>query len=368
MSVRACLSPVASGLSRALTAGCALALLCTASPAASPERTAKQLFGSVALPADMKSQSIGFYSRGCMAGAVGMPVDGPNWQTMRLSRNRRWGQPALVRLLEDLSVKAARDGWTGLMVGDMSQPRGGPMLTGHASHQIGLDADIWFTPMPPERLTYEQRENLSATSMLKPNSFYVDDKRWTKAHENLLRDAASYKEVERILVHPGIKKKLCDTVTGDRAWLAKIRPNWGHNYHFHLRLACQDGSPGCRKQNPVTGGQGCDASLDWWFNVELVPKKPTKPEKPVKPKPEMRLSDLPSACAAVLDAPAKPADEADLKVRDAGFSAPAIAIPAYDPAMARRSKPIEAKGAPAATAVSAPPPGAIPTPTRRPRD
>ena len=355
---------------RVLAGGCMLALCCamTVSPAHSNDQTAKQLFGAAALPADMKSQSIGFYSRGCMAGAVGMPVDGPNWQTMRLSRNRRWGHPVLVGILEDLSVKAAREGWSGLMVGDMSQPRGGPMLTGHASHQIGLDADIWFTPMPPERLSYEQRESLSAISMLKPNSFHVDDARWTRAHENLLRTAASYKEVERILVHPGIKKKLCDTVKGDRAWLAKIRPNWGHNYHFHLRIACQDGSPDCRKQNPAPGGQGCDASLDWWFDVGLAPKKPAKRQKPVKPKPELRLSDLPSACGAVLDAPAKPADEADLKVRDAGFSAPAIAIPAYDPALARRSKPIEAKGASAATPVSAPPAGAIPTPTRRPRD
>ena len=64
---------------------------------------------------------------------------------MRLSRNRNWGHPKLVEFLERLSAKGAKVGWPGLLVGDMAQPRGGPMLTGHASHQVGLDADIWLT-------------------------------------------------------------------------------------------------------------------------------------------------------------------------------------------------------------------------------
>ena len=68
---------------------------------------------------------------------------------MRLSRNRNWGHPELIALVEKLAVDAQEhDGWPGLLVGDISQPRGGPMLTGHASHQVGLDADIWLTPMP----------------------------------------------------------------------------------------------------------------------------------------------------------------------------------------------------------------------------
>ena len=49
------------------------------------------------------------------------------------------------------------------------------------------------------------------------------------------RRAASYPEVERILVNPGIKKKLCDTVTGDRSWLRKIRPFWGHDWFFGVQ-------------------------------------------------------------------------------------------------------------------------------------
>ena len=136
---------------------------------------AKKLFGSQVLPAAIKPRVHGGYTRGCIAGATAVPYDGPNWQAMRLSRNRRWGHPTLVKILEDLSIKASKKGWNGLLIGDMSQPRGGPMLTGHRSHQIGLDADIWFTPMPDKRMTYKERENTSAISVLKSKSFYVDE-------------------------------------------------------------------------------------------------------------------------------------------------------------------------------------------------
>ena len=113
-----------------------------------PPDAAKRLFGQVARPAPLEARSIGAYSRGCLAGAVAMPVDGPAWQVMRLTRNRNWGHPELIAFLERLATAGKRVGWPGLLVGDMSQPRGGPMITGHASHQIGLDADIWFEPMP----------------------------------------------------------------------------------------------------------------------------------------------------------------------------------------------------------------------------
>src|SRR5215475_6016150 len=128
---------------------------------------AKELFGAAKTPAPMAARSIGFYAKGCLAGAKALPIDGPAWQAMRLSRNRNWGHPELIGVVEKLAVDARQhDGWPGLLVGDISQPRGGPMLTGHASHQVGLDADIWLTPMPDRRLSEKEREDLSATSML----------------------------------------------------------------------------------------------------------------------------------------------------------------------------------------------------------
>jgi penicillin-insensitive murein DD-endopeptidase len=284
-------------LGRALLA----ALVLGAAPALA-EPPAKELFGAQKLPAQLAPQSLGFYSKGCLAGGVAIPVDGPHWQVMRLSRNRNWGHPNLIGLLEKLAADGTKVGWPGLMVGDISQPRGGPMLTGHASHQIGLDADIWMNPMPNRRLSRQEREDTSAVSMLKGNGLYVDPDIWTPAHAAILKTAASYGQVERILVHPGIKKKLCDTVTGERAWLSKVRPYWGHNYHFHLRIKCQAGSPGCKGQEKVAAGEGCDDSLAWWFTDE--PWKPAPKDKPVKKKPPLKLADLPPACAQVLGAPA----------------------------------------------------------------
>lgn len=263
---------------------------------------AKQLFGAQVLPTVSKAQSAGFYSKGCLAGGVALPVDGPAWQVMRLSRNRRWGHPRMIALLEKLSTEAAaKDGWPGLLVGDISQPRGGPMLTGHASHQVGLDADIWLTPMPKHRFTDEEREKVSAASMLKGDTLYVDPEKWTPARTALLKRAASYPEVERIFVHPGIKKKLCDSVQGDRSWMAKVRPYWGHYYHFHVRIKCQPGSPNCKPQQPIGADDGCGKSLAWWFTDEPW-RKATEPAKPVKPK-VMMLSDLPKVCAQILNAP-----------------------------------------------------------------
>jgi penicillin-insensitive murein endopeptidase len=332
-------------LARAIRAGASIAIAAAiATTAIAEEKPAKQLFGAVELPADQKTQAVGFYSKGCMAGAMAIPVDGPDWQVMRLSRNRRWGHPDLIRVIEELSLKAKRHGWNGLLVGDMSQPRGGPMLTGHASHQIGLDVDIWFMPMPDKRLTYEEREETSAISVLKDGSFYVDDKRWTPAHADMLREAASFREVERILVHPGVKKKLCQTVGGDRGWLQKIRPYYGHNYHFHLRIGCPKGSSGCKQQAEVAAGDGCDKALDWWFDVALQPKKPKKPEKQVKPR-EITLSDLPGACAKILAADAVPPEKAEYRIKEAAFGAPEIVIPAVDPLAILTSKPIEGKKA-----------------------
>ena len=149
-----------------------------------PVRPAKVLFGAAKTPAPLAARAIGFYAKGCLAGATALPIDGPAWQAMRLSRNRNWGHPDLVALVEKLAHRGAskHDSWPGLLVGDLSQPRGGPMLTGHASHQVGLDADIWLMPMPDRRLTEKEREDLSATSDAGSRRGFGRPKVWTDAH------------------------------------------------------------------------------------------------------------------------------------------------------------------------------------------
>src|SRR5579863_8705706 len=155
-----------------------------------PHNPAKQVFGRELTPTDVATRSTGFYSHGCLAGGQALPLDGETWRVMRISRNRDWGNPETIAFLKRFSKKAADEGvWPGILVGDISQPRGGPMITGHASHQIGLDADIWLTPMPGN-LTRAQRETMSAEEMVRPDGLSVDRKYWSERQAGIIRAAA----------------------------------------------------------------------------------------------------------------------------------------------------------------------------------
>ncbi len=262
---------------------------------------AKQLFGPVKSASAQAPESFGGFSKGCLAGAAQLPETGPTWQAMRLSRNRNWGHPALIDFLERLSAKAARQpGWAGIYIGDMSQPRGGPMSSGHASHQIGLDADIWMLPPARLNLTATERENLSSISMRRAEGAYVNEK-WTRQHMEVIKAAASDPAVARIFVFPGAKVQMCKDATGDRSWLRKVRPWWGHHYHFHVRLACPAGDRSCVDQAPPPPGDGCK-DAEGWVDRILNPPPPDPNARPVPPKPPITLADLPSQCASVLGA------------------------------------------------------------------
>src|SRR5450755_2856435 len=263
-----------------------------------PKLAAKELFARKRLPAALPVHVIGAYNKGCIAGAEKMPITGDTWQVMRLSRNRNWGHPDLVALLKRLSQKAHKDaGWPGILVGDIGQPRGGPALSGHASHQLGLDADIWLTPMPDHKLSREEREETSAVMMVRPDRLDIDPKVFTPGHLLVLRDAAQEPSVQRIFVNPAIKKALCREAKGDRSWLSKIRPWYGHDYHFHIRMACPPGASECKGQQPQTGGEGCSAAeLAYWFTDSII--HPTPPKE--APSHGMTLAALPAACKQVL--------------------------------------------------------------------
>ncbi len=266
-----------------------------------PATPAKELFGRKRAPSREAPKVVGFYAKGCLAGGDMLPIDGEAWQVMRLSRNRNWGHPALTSFLQGTADDLRASGvWPGLLVGDMAQPRGGPMITGHASHQIGLDADVWLTPMPDRRLTRAEREEMSATQMVRPDRLDIDPARWTPAHMAMLKAVAEKPEVQRIFVNPAIKKAICRDARGDRAWLSKMRPMYGHDYHFHIRLSCPAGEAGCTRQDSVPEGDGCDSSLAWWFTDEALHPKP---DPNAKPKPPMTMAALPKACSAVLNAP-----------------------------------------------------------------
>jgi penicillin-insensitive murein DD-endopeptidase len=273
-----------------------------------PRIGAKELFGRKILPAAMPTRVVGFYAHGCIAGAEALPINGETWQVMRLSRNRYFAHPDMVALVERLAAKAHKDaGWPGILVGDMSQPRGGPMFTGHASHQVGLDADIWLTPMPNRQLSRNEREEMSAVMMVRGDRLDIDPNVWTPTHLNVIRAAAQEPTVQRIFVNAAIKKALCREAKGDRGWLSKVRPMYGHDYHFHIRIKCPPGSgKECEAQPDPDASEGCKpADLAYWFKDSVIHPKP--PKEPPKPKPPMTMAALPAACKAVLNAPdAKP--------------------------------------------------------------
>jgi penicillin-insensitive murein endopeptidase len=261
-----------------------------------PPGAARRLFSMPAHPAQLPAAAIGAYGKGCVAGAIPLAPEGPGWQAMRLSRARNFGHPALVAWIEALAASARKDGWPDLLIGDMAQPRGGPMLTGHASHQLGLEVDIWLGAAPAQRvLTVEEREELSAIDVVRPDLLDVNA-HFTPAQLALLRRAALTPEVDRIFVNAAIKQAACRDSTGERAWLRKLRPWPGHSAHFHVALTCQDA--GCAKRNPIAPGDGCGKELAHWFREDVRFPKPDK-----RPPKILVLQDLPKACRSVLAAP-----------------------------------------------------------------
>lgn len=280
-------------------------------PGAAMAQLANQLFGAHEHPSLAQPQAFGSYAKGCAAGLVRLPETGPTWQAMRLSRNRNWGHPEMIAYVQDLSRTAVQIGWRGLYVGDISQPRGGPMTSGHASHQMGLDADIWMLPPARLNLTRAERENISSISVRTDDQRRINSN-WTPQHLALMKAAASDPRVDRIFVAAAVKLEMCRTATrSDRAWLQRIRPAVGHNYHFHVRLRCPAGSSGCITQTPTVeelsnGGDGCDDTLQWWVTDFLNPPARVERTEPAAPRArhprEFTLADLPAQCTDVVRA------------------------------------------------------------------
>lgn len=294
-----------------LTRALLLTLLLSAPVAA--EDLANQLFGAMDAPSAQDAMPVGSYAKGCAAGSVELAETGPTWQAMRLSRGRNFGQPAMVQFLMDLSVTARDIGFgKGLYIGDISQPRGGPMTSGHASHQIGLDADVWMLPPASLSLSAEDRENLSSIPVRSADQKSVTEN-WTATHHRLLKEAALDPRVDRIFVAAAVKIEMCKTAANrDKKWLQKIRPIAGHDTHFHVRLKCPKGAKLCETQSPTVAelsdnGDGCDDTLTWWVTDYLDPpkstaKKPKDEADPPKKKGarDFTMADLPRQCEAVL--------------------------------------------------------------------
>jgi penicillin-insensitive murein endopeptidase len=229
---------------------------------------------------------------GCIAGAVSLPAEGPGFQTIHLDRSAFWGAPSTIAHLEQFGREASSAGLPTLLMEDISRVRGGPMPGGHVSHQIGLDADVGLDMRARPPLSVGERETVELRSMVRADGRDVDPSAWSPRVAALLHMATGLPEVDRILVNPAIKQQLCREVSSDRSWLHLIRPWYGHAAHMHIRFRCPVGQADCVQAAAPPPGDGCDATLQWWFDQLDAPARPAGP--PSKP------PVGPIACRAIL--------------------------------------------------------------------
>jgi penicillin-insensitive murein endopeptidase len=212
-----------------------------------------------------KTISIGGYGAGCLVGAQSLPLDGKNFSVMHPKRLRYFGHPLLTQFIENLAGEMKEKKLPRLLVGDLGRPRGGPMVSGHASHQIGLDVDLWYR-MEKKKPSAAEKEAWSSPPLVRQNRYVT--KGWTDKQRALVALAAAHPEVERIFVNAGVKKDLCDKFP-DAPWQYKLRAWWGHADHLHVRLFCPPGSASCDKQEPLDPQVNqCGKELAWWFSKE----------------------------------------------------------------------------------------------------
>jgi len=260
------------------------------------------IWGAIKTPSPGAPRAIGDYSGGCLQGGQALPLEGPGYQVMHPGRLRYYGHPALLDFVQRLGAAADAGGHGPLLVGDLAQPRGGRASGGHASHQSGLDVDIWFWhPRAAEKgpLPTGERERLKARSILNGRKGEIRE-RWKSKVAGTLELTARDRRVERVFVHPIIKRELCERTQGDRAWLRQIRPWYGHDDHFHVRLACPADSPDCTPQDPVGEGDGCD-ELSWWFDAEAQAER--KRERSRYRRKVVGGARWPAQCDALLEQP-----------------------------------------------------------------
>jgi penicillin-insensitive murein endopeptidase len=254
------------------------------------------------VPAPGPAQAIGAFSGGCLQGAATLPASGPGYEALRLRRNRRFGHPSLIAFVQRLGA-GARAAKLGLVVvGDLSQPRGGPTPSGHRSHQTGLDVDVGYAAPAGARaghLSPRDRERLSPPAVIDLRTHGATPL-WGPKVVELLAMAAGDPAVDRIFVNPAVKRMLCTGPTREAPWAARIRPWWAHHDHFHVRLKCPADSPACTPQDPPPD-DGCGASLDWWFSPDAEATRTRRKQADEEEGPK-----LPDACAALLaSGPAK---------------------------------------------------------------
>jgi penicillin-insensitive murein DD-endopeptidase len=246
------------------------------------------------------AHAIGSYTNGCLQGGVSLPPSGRGYEVLRPGRHRWFGHPDLVAYVRRLGAEVKRRRLGILLVGDLAQPRGGPTPFGHRSHQSGLDVDIGYTYpswLVRRKITAAERESLPLPAVVDLRTKALNAA-WKPGIAGLLALAASDPAVDRIFVHPAVKRELCARPPPEAQWLQKVRPWWGHHDHFHVRLRCPAESNDCQPQEPLPPGDGC-AALDWWFTEDA--RRTQQQRRDLAAEEARQPPPLPSACGALLD-------------------------------------------------------------------
>ena len=253
----------------------------------------KFLFALSLLAGVSHAASYGPYSRGCFTNGDSLPESGPGFFSIQRQRDTFHGHPDTVNFVKSLGQKAEQEKLGVVRVGNIAQKNGGPLYEHSVSHQSGLDVDIGY-------VFSKKKSGEVLVDVLKKDRS-INTKLFTKESERLIQLTAQDKKVQRILVNPIIKKKMCETYP-DQKWLRKLRPWWKHTDHMHVRLHCPKDSPECVKQSPVPAGTGCSGDqFEWWFSQEAedmrtgkIKKGSGSSSKKKKPKP------YPAKCQEVL--------------------------------------------------------------------
>jgi penicillin-insensitive murein endopeptidase len=216
---------------------------------------------SFALPT---SEAIGSYSNGSLSNADALPLKGPGFLKLFVPRKRNFSTIELNTLLKDAAKELARLYPEGerLQIGDQSAKKGGA-ISGHASHQNGLDVDIAY-------LRKNHREQSPNATAGFDEEFVL--KGSVSKNFDLERNWAALKlfsrlgELNRVFMDVEIKRALCKyaeshgELKAEAETLRALRPWPNHANHMHVRIHCPRGNSRCLAQEAPPPGPGCSAS------------------------------------------------------------------------------------------------------------
>jgi len=203
----------------------------------------------------------GFYSSGHLLNGWELPNEGEGYVRLFSYRNRGWGTQQIIEMIEKSAFEInqlfpAKDR---LLVGDISALKGG-RISGHGSHQNGLDVELAFYRLDGVEQSADYRngflENMVKKGKISKNFDVV--RNW-----ELVKSLHRFGRVNRIFIDKVIKKELCKHAEflGEKDSyvdvLKSLRPYPYHGDHLHVRIECPENAPKCRNQIDHGEGVGC---------------------------------------------------------------------------------------------------------------